>query len=514
MKTQYIAIIIISLYLALILPHVVFAQESSSVNSTAPIDPCGKMFVVDQDNSINYNGTKLIMTIQNYSIPIPPNYHAKGVMPQDTLSSGYINNIFTITGKSVQHPMHLCRVLNGKETYRITISNIGDKPTTFMHYYLDYTITSKNKTKVSEDGNSTYYAYTSYGTRPLSKASHHNGRDVEGSGILRESDPSFGYMETPDTGWKTAHLNPNQSIAIFIPVEYDDRFTLYPHPNSIGNYTIQASTTIRPINGEPDTEIYSQPIELTLISPNVKYATPETPHHTYQNNISPRQQMKNGILPDNVICYEGKILIKKLSTNSIACVKPQTAQKLVERGWELLTGHSTTSTANNRTNIVFNATENEISHDDYNLVANLPDFTKEKSYLNMETKVHGFSGMYFDDNRILNVYTADSKITSIDKGAFFGIVDQSYLANGIIVKHSKHSWHKWLELNEIITKLLDKKDLGITSMGVDDKNQVYLVGFERLDNSTTEKVNKFLTEHKIPYDMVKLVETGKLTPLH
>src|SRR5574337_1300069 len=215
------------------------------------------------------------MTIQNYSIPIPPNYHATGVMPQDVLSSAYINNIFTITGKYVQYPIHLYRIPNGTETYRITISNIGIKPTTFMHYYLDYVITSKNETKASEDGNSEYYAYASHGTKPLSKASHHNGRDVAGSGILRESDPSFGYMETPDTGWQTAHLDPNQSIVIFIPVEYGDRFTLYFHPNSSGNYTIQASTTIRSINGTCNTAIYSQPIDLTLISSNNKCATPE-----------------------------------------------------------------------------------------------------------------------------------------------------------------------------------------------------------------------------------------------
>src|SRR6185312_3129034 len=89
------------LFFILFAPYYASAQESSNVNSTVPIDLCGKMFVVDQDNSINYDGTKLIMTIQNYSsILIPPNYRPVGVMPQDTLSSGYINNIFTITGKS------------------------------------------------------------------------------------------------------------------------------------------------------------------------------------------------------------------------------------------------------------------------------------------------------------------------------------------------------------------------------------------------------------------------------
>jgi len=49
---------------------------------------------------------------------------------------------------------------------------------------------------------------------------------------------------------------------------------------------------------------------------------------------SPLKQIKNGILPDNVMCKDGFLLIKKLPTNSVACVKSSTAEKLVERGWE------------------------------------------------------------------------------------------------------------------------------------------------------------------------------------
>ncbi len=45
---------------------------------------------------------------------------------------------------------------------------------------------------------------------------------------------------------------------------------------------------------------------------------------------SPRKQMTNGI--ENVECKSGLILIKKYS-GSAACVKPETAEKLVERGW-------------------------------------------------------------------------------------------------------------------------------------------------------------------------------------
>jgi hypothetical protein len=53
----------------------------------------------------------------------------------------------------------------------------------------------------------------------------------------------------------------------------------------------------------------------------------------HANILSPRQQMASGISSENVVCSDDMVLIKKLSTNSVACVKPQTAQKLVEREW-------------------------------------------------------------------------------------------------------------------------------------------------------------------------------------
>ncbi len=44
-------------------------------------------------------------------------------------------------------------------------------------------------------------------------------------------------------------------------------------------------------------------------------------------------QIKNGISPDFLTCTDGFELIFKLGDNSPACVKPQTAEKLIERGW-------------------------------------------------------------------------------------------------------------------------------------------------------------------------------------
>ena len=48
---------------------------------------------------------------------------------------------------------------------------------------------------------------------------------------------------------------------------------------------------------------------------------------------SPSKQFKSGISSHDVKCREGLVLVIKSSYDSPACVKVQTAQKLVERGW-------------------------------------------------------------------------------------------------------------------------------------------------------------------------------------
>ncbi len=53
---------------------------------------------------------------------------------------------------------------------------------------------------------------------------------------------------------------------------------------------------------------------------------------------SPKQQLKNNIAPTDISCKIHLVLIFKATDNSPACVKPSTAQKLLERGWTIL-GH-------------------------------------------------------------------------------------------------------------------------------------------------------------------------------
>lgn len=48
---------------------------------------------------------------------------------------------------------------------------------------------------------------------------------------------------------------------------------------------------------------------------------------------TPLQQTKSGVLPQDVTCMPGMVLVQNAYDNSPACVTPDTAQKLVARGW-------------------------------------------------------------------------------------------------------------------------------------------------------------------------------------
>src|SRR6267143_3781748 len=58
-------------------------------------------------------------------------------------------------------------------------------------------------------------------------------------------------------------------------------------------------------------------------------------HSSFADSItvpSPLVQLKNGEFANSVQCTTGMVLVKK-SFISVACVKPQTAESLVKRGW-------------------------------------------------------------------------------------------------------------------------------------------------------------------------------------
>jgi len=80
----------------------------------------------------------------------------------------------------------------------------------------------------------------------------------------------------------------------------------------------------------------SEVIEIIFTFPNdlwkYKYGCPTT-GLKYSIVFSPKQQLANGVQPNDVLCKEEFVLIQKSSNNSPACVKPESIPKLNERSW-------------------------------------------------------------------------------------------------------------------------------------------------------------------------------------
>ncbi len=80
-------------------------------------------------------------------------------------------------------------------------------------------------------------------------------------------------------------------------------------------------------NSKSLAEIMAEPVDISILE-------------------SPLKQFKSGIYAQNIKCRQDFLLVIKSEDNSPACVKPQTAQNLVERGWakEIASRTSTNTT--------------------------------------------------------------------------------------------------------------------------------------------------------------------------
>lgn len=76
-------------------------------------------------------------------------------------------------------------------------------------------------------------------------------------------------------------------------------------------------------------------------------------------SISPLEQFKSGISTSKIQCPYDLELVIKSSDGTPACLKPSTAQKLTARGWAILTGKTTQSTADN---LSYNTIPSCVSH--------------------------------------------------------------------------------------------------------------------------------------------------------
>lgn len=83
--------------------------------------------------------------------------------------------------------------------------------------------------------------------------------------------------------------------------------------------------------------------DLTVTGTSTNYQKPTSHSALQMSQISPLKQIADGVLPENVVCAYGLVLVEKTPEHSVACVRPQTAEKLVERGWKITVTSSNSS---------------------------------------------------------------------------------------------------------------------------------------------------------------------------
>lgn len=95
----------------------------------------------------------------------------------------------------------------------------------------------------------------------------------------------------------------------------------------------------------------------TLVFSNAAFAQTET--------ISPLKQIKSGILPQDIKCKQGLVLIIKVTNDFPACVKPPSVTRLLVQGWITLDKFETIHQITNH-----NETASTISHENTTLLLN------------------------------------------------------------------------------------------------------------------------------------------------
>ncbi|HWP52476.1 MAG TPA: hypothetical protein VNK07_00285 [Candidatus Binatia bacterium] len=73
------------------------------------------------------------------------------------------------------------------------------------------------------------------------------------------------------------------------------------------------------------TGAWSGPVDNTIVV--------QPPHLLSQKILAPLKQFKSGIAPKDIVCKEGFELVIKSTNGHSACVKPQSAEKLIQRTW-------------------------------------------------------------------------------------------------------------------------------------------------------------------------------------
>ena len=137
----------------------------------------------------------------------------------------------------------------------------------------------------------------------------------------------------------------NKTIDSIPTGETPRRVVVNPQTNTV-YVTNQGSKNISVIDGKNnkiiETILVAEPFELAINSKTNKLYTMYTGSKLsvisynpklLQFSDSPLKQTSKGVEPNLVVCNRNFELIFKAFDNSPACVKPTTAEKLIQRGW-------------------------------------------------------------------------------------------------------------------------------------------------------------------------------------
>lgn len=140
---------------------------------------------------------------------------------------------------------------------------------------------------------------------------------------------------------------------------------------------------------------------------------------------SPRKQIEQGASVEQVKCNDDLILMIKSSYTSLACVKPQTAQKLTERGWGMLASSVT------QQNIPILSNSIKVKETDFKINYDVADGKVEAVKADISAK-----------SLVISIKTTGNGTLIVDLPR--GLIDPKIKGSAVKLSHSKNSQQKRL----------------------------------------------------------------------
>lgn len=311
MKTLQFLIIVILVTITLY-PNIAFADISKSVISVN--DTQYDITFNTENSSINKISPNLHSYVYNsLDMNITSNTQYNGSLTL-TLTKDAVANVFCITRSDVDNYLKSgsafdVRVDNNHENF--TTSTTNDE----VSLTFDIPKGSQNATIVNE--------FVGMAVSPLvyfkgipQTGTYSSGEDVIFNGTL--VDACSRHLGVEKVYFTAEQLNITKEVTSDARGKFSINFTI-PANTESGNYTSKI-------------EMYQYPFAYHLSGVETLYLNVGT-NNTQIVPESPLQQFKSGITATNVKCADGFTLVIKSEDGSPACVKPDTANILRERGW-------------------------------------------------------------------------------------------------------------------------------------------------------------------------------------